>query len=401
MPGKSNTYTLGELGVNRVLSPVHLTDGELLVAQNADVPFDKGNRGLRKRSGMVKHNEFPAAGAVLSMTNIPIPDPLPTTEDPPPPLPPADPPGVNAGDIYLLAAGSTWQVSTDGVTFTGSSTPAVGVALNVNGNSAMVSHRGRIYQTNGAVVTSFDAAGVIVTHGTLSGILTRPYLFCDWPNDLIFGIPVAGLGTMDDTAFRYNVATETFDELPTSYVTAGCVLALAVGALNGVPYVSDSFGLGGVYTHNGSAWVSDGNPDPGGDVLSFVRGPFDGELYAATGTRVARRAGPSSWTDVYVPGTAFGSATMCTAPDAPDGAIYLADNLRRVHRSDDGVIWTLDADLTGSIPRIDALMPWNDVLFAFNFQTSGVQAMSRSSGGVWSEVTDLTFADIGGAIGYV
>jgi hypothetical protein len=76
VPGKSNTYTLGEFGVNRVKSPIHLVDGELLTAQNAEVSSDKGNRAIRKRAGLGKLNTSAAAGAILAMTNIPFPDPF-------------------------------------------------------------------------------------------------------------------------------------------------------------------------------------------------------------------------------------------------------------------------------------------------------------------------------------
>ena len=102
MPGKQNTYTLGEYGVNRVKSPIHLVDGELLTAQNADVPFEKGNRGLAKRRGMAKLNEVAAAGPILSMTNIPIPDPFP------------DP---VVGDTIHYGFGAVTRASSDGTTW--------------------------------------------------------------------------------------------------------------------------------------------------------------------------------------------------------------------------------------------------------------------------------------------
>lgn len=75
MPGKVNVYSLGTEGVNRVKSPVHVPDGALLSAQNAEVSQDRGQRGLRKRAGMSRLTIEAGAGSILSMAAIPLPDP--------------------------------------------------------------------------------------------------------------------------------------------------------------------------------------------------------------------------------------------------------------------------------------------------------------------------------------
>jgi hypothetical protein len=68
---KVNVYTLGQHGINRVKSPVHVLDGELLSAQNATVRPIEGQLAITKRDGMAIINSSEAAGALVSITNIP------------------------------------------------------------------------------------------------------------------------------------------------------------------------------------------------------------------------------------------------------------------------------------------------------------------------------------------
>lgn len=72
---KINVYTLGQHGINRVKSPVHVLDGELLNAQNATVRPIHGQLAITKRDGMAKINADAAAGTLLAIKNIPIDDP--------------------------------------------------------------------------------------------------------------------------------------------------------------------------------------------------------------------------------------------------------------------------------------------------------------------------------------
>lgn len=64
-------YGLGEHGINRVKSPVHVLDGELLSAQNATTRPVQGQLAITKRDGMAKINSDAAAGTLVSITNIP------------------------------------------------------------------------------------------------------------------------------------------------------------------------------------------------------------------------------------------------------------------------------------------------------------------------------------------
>ncbi len=72
---KVDVYTLGQFGVNRVKSPVHVRDGELLSAQNASIRLIQGQLAVTKRDGMAKINSVAAAGTLLSIGNIPLADP--------------------------------------------------------------------------------------------------------------------------------------------------------------------------------------------------------------------------------------------------------------------------------------------------------------------------------------
>lgn len=78
---KLNIYNLGSLGVNRVLSPVHKKDGELLQAQNALSKIFQGRDVLGKRWGMTVYNSTVLPSGVVAIHNLP----LGTFADPPPP----------------------------------------------------------------------------------------------------------------------------------------------------------------------------------------------------------------------------------------------------------------------------------------------------------------------------
>lgn len=85
MPGKTDIYNLGEKGVNRVKSPVHLADGELTTAQNAQIIPYNAQKALAKRRGMTLLNvTTAAAGAILNFFRVSLVDPAPTDVDPTP-----------------------------------------------------------------------------------------------------------------------------------------------------------------------------------------------------------------------------------------------------------------------------------------------------------------------------
>lgn len=69
---KINLYNLGSLGVNRVLSPVHKTDGEYLLAQNAQSnKHNQGRDAIKKRWGMSIYNATAFGAGLIAIHNMP------------------------------------------------------------------------------------------------------------------------------------------------------------------------------------------------------------------------------------------------------------------------------------------------------------------------------------------
>lgn len=77
MPGKQNVYNIGELGVDVVESPVHVGDGALLNAQNAQLAPIELEGAIRKRNGLAKFNSVAAAGQINSGFHVSLTDPAP------------------------------------------------------------------------------------------------------------------------------------------------------------------------------------------------------------------------------------------------------------------------------------------------------------------------------------
>lgn len=69
---KVNLYNLGSLGVNRVLSPVHKTDGEFTQAQNVETgKHAQGRDAIKKRRGMLLYNALGFGTTVIAIHNLP------------------------------------------------------------------------------------------------------------------------------------------------------------------------------------------------------------------------------------------------------------------------------------------------------------------------------------------
>lgn len=74
---KINIFNLGEKGVVVAKDPLHVVDGELMQSQNAIANNpDEGLGGLEKRGGMSKLNSSAMSGAVQSLVNVPLEDPV-------------------------------------------------------------------------------------------------------------------------------------------------------------------------------------------------------------------------------------------------------------------------------------------------------------------------------------
>jgi hypothetical protein len=113
MPGKLDIYNLASRGVVLDKSDVHTDDGELLAAENWQVDSVGGRGGVRRRDGIRPLNPIPLAGPVLGGVGVPLPDR-----------------GALHRVFYLplTDGGATpWLTSLDGITWTGSTVPALAV----------------------------------------------------------------------------------------------------------------------------------------------------------------------------------------------------------------------------------------------------------------------------------
>lgn len=70
--GKLAIYNLGSLGVNVDKSPLHLSEGELISAQNAIREPLGLEGGLRKRAGLTHHNANAGAGSFIGGIGLPL-----------------------------------------------------------------------------------------------------------------------------------------------------------------------------------------------------------------------------------------------------------------------------------------------------------------------------------------
>lgn len=154
---KLKVYNLGTKGVNLSRSPIHLEDGELTQAQNAELYLDQGELAIRKRLGIAKFTDI-GDSPVLSIGPVTLPDPFPA--EPVPafatlPFAIIEPPPYNPLYITPLYYGTpTWH-------YAGSITDQQNTVVNLRG-PAFVPGVARV--DGGTRWTYFQAAGV----GTLT-----------------------------------------------------------------------------------------------------------------------------------------------------------------------------------------------------------------------------------------
>lgn len=74
-PDPITVYNLGELGVNLVKSPIHLEDGELVAAQNAEFYREQGRGAIRKRPALRRYNSSVLAGTISGAIGVPLAGP--------------------------------------------------------------------------------------------------------------------------------------------------------------------------------------------------------------------------------------------------------------------------------------------------------------------------------------
>lgn len=99
MPDFLKVYSLGDKGVNRVRTPLHLEDDELVVAQNAEVERRGAQHSITKRPGMTDFTEVLDALGVFAVVS----GGLGSTGDPPGPTddPDGPPPRRDVKSLLL------------------------------------------------------------------------------------------------------------------------------------------------------------------------------------------------------------------------------------------------------------------------------------------------------------
>lgn len=367
MPGKSNNYTLGEFGVNRVKSPIHLDDGELLTAQNADVPFEKGNRGLRKRSGMAKLNTDAAAGSIEAMTWVPLPDP--------------------DGILYSFFSGTSYRVSDDGLAW-------VTRVLSF-GAATMLGFQNRLWFFSSGELFSFDGQGT-TSHGADAAFLDTSVAIAKDVTNTAIVVTGANNAFGNLAGYRYNILTDTWTAF-TPPVAPGPSIGLAV--LSGTAYVGTS-----------TTAIYRSPPAAGSLVLEFTIGSavnandmtvFGGKVYASCSVsgvdpntnKILRRDGVGVWTAVV---NTSGEFRYIEAVGSNIFALRFQTSVRsELWASSDGTTWAMESDLApffGLLSVPNGFFSWNGFLFIYH-GANGIYR--RNAAGVVSLVDATASGGIG------
>lgn len=274
MGDKLNVYNLGQQGINRVRSPVHKRDGELLSAQNAIINPIGGLYGLAKRPGVDRLTGTSAGGAILAITNIPFVDPLP-------PAPPETRAlyvhRTDAGALSALSAsedGSIWQDAT--LSPGGTLAENVGkIADQVAGALGFVTNLKTRYWDGVADVDILDNASanrLVVAHAT--------YIYFSWDQPADRDIYYWTAASPGDYPY---LDWPGWDE-PSRLVSA-------LNFLNDDVFVGsyDTFaeaGDGQIHRWDGAAWTLEASwPIAGGSRSApYLFAEHAGALYAVVGT---------------------------------------------------------------------------------------------------------------------
>lgn len=118
-PSSLNLFRLGTRGVNVVTAPTHLTDDELLSAQNAEVVSVGGENAIDQRPGMSRINATSLGGSVLVAHDVQAPIRSDFTAY------------LYAG-MYGTSPTSPWRRSSDGVTWSQVTSPTQPFSNNSN-----------------------------------------------------------------------------------------------------------------------------------------------------------------------------------------------------------------------------------------------------------------------------
>lgn len=430
MGGSFSNYNVGAEGVNLVKDPLELSDSEATQLQNAELVPDesKGGQGaLSKRSGLAALNGSALAGSVLGMISLP----LQTT--------------FTRSLVAFLgdAAANTLSTSTDGTTWTATSTPGramlqTGRSLDGSahkGPARSASIRSMILYAGNDYTDGSTNPPILFWDGTTAGELTRvtaaptgdgtpPKMIKDWivaNGKVYFSVNDPRPGT----AYAGAVYELNMDSGVVKMI--GTAFGDAPGQTGGLPRCMIWYqgklwvGLHAV----GSAGAALGRMvsiDPAAESTWTVEGAvftgfpisiaeFLGELYIGTEEQesilrsgvIKRTSSTGLYASVYSGGSDGDAHLSCLT--VFDSALYAvefhasATDILHVKKTTDGSTWTtdldMDASVTGSVLTSIPLYPGDALVFdsklyiAFKSTMSSATdgfVMQRTIGAVWTKV---------------
>lgn len=359
---KINVYNLGSLGVNRVLSPIHKQDGELMQAQNALSGVVSGRDAIKKRWGMTGYNASSFSGPVLSIHTLPFPgfpDPVVTTGS------------------YILWPGLSNQAYA-GPTYVPKT--AMGVSMWGFGSPPLQASAG-VYEFisyNGIGVVahaSVDASDLsTTTYSTASYALNESIFYtrdgveqilCDGANVSGWKVWVIPSGGGGWTALG---ARGDVDALITPQTNQVAVGRISSGSIVGMA----------TYTVQPIAWSGSGWVTVGYDLLTTVL------------------SGYGDGTDGQLLSTALAISNNRMLFSIYDNNVLSADVAKLLKSDDAGNTWTVL--LTGTVPRgyIDIIYSNidNDWIIAVQQQATTYDLMvSYNNGDTWATFKQIAIAD--------
>lgn len=366
MAGKLNVFGLGEKGVNLVKSRLHLDDGELTQAQNAEFFRDQGRGALRKRAGLARFNLTQLAGIVYGLIGVPLPGPGQRQ------IWVAQNPGSGGLD-------SSWAKSTDGATF---ATLALATDPQPAGSQQSLINGFRTLDVNNVV--------------TVQPCVQLPYGF------FYLGEDPRGV------IYHFNGSTDfEFIRLPNASVAGRAAGPLflhqqqiccgVLGAVTGRVYVIDPLTGESTDLANDVFVTGTEHPYSGASYLGRI---WVGTTKTASGRILSARVGETTWT---VERTAGASHACYTSLATFRGSLFAATLAKAgtaaiiEKRTPDGT-WSTSATGSHSVQfnYFDGLVVFQDALYAI-YRTTGateICQIHKFDGTTWTTDYDL-FANDG------
>lgn len=430
MPGKINLFQLGYGGVNNTKDPLHLADNELTQAQNAEIVEDVnvgGAGALAKRGGLQALNSSPLSGSVTGIFSFPILTSFTRT--------------LYAG--LGTHSSSTFKTTTNGTSWTNTSTPNAPVSPAKYGNEndvrtarrCAVAWNNFIYYAGNTYTQNTDNPDIQVFDGTTGQLVTRiaiggegntspAYVVTDMlaANSVIY-IAVhdpGGSGTSPaGRVLQYDPVSDTLSQVMNAFGPTG-----SGNQTGGYPAA--------LAYYQGQLWVGQNNNATTDGIGQLVRGypsvsttwtveksnfvssitsisSFLGDLYVATmssasnGAQIYKRAsGTGTWTSQVTSASGAGDNGHYgnLLNDSTNGACYATEyfastDVLKILRTTDGSTWSVDRDVEAndspqSPPNFPgaALIYSGDIFYVFK-ATSGTNAdgfIMRRHSGTWSKV---------------